>query len=64
MKYRSTRGESSVCGFEEAVLNGLADDKGLYVPDVTPQITLEEIREVSLEKNTYVCFKQIYRWGR
>lgn len=45
VKYRSTRGVDHY-RFEEVVLNGMADDKGLYVPEFIPQMTLEEIRAV------------------
>ena len=37
-KYLSTRGSSSNRSFEEVVLQGLAPDGGLYIPEVIPQI--------------------------
>lgn len=43
--YSSTRGDSSQTNlsFREVVMRGLAHDKGLFVPDVMPSVTLDEI---------------------
>lgn len=38
MRYVSTRGESEVAGFTEAMLAGLAPDGGLFVPEKTPPL--------------------------
>jgi threonine synthase len=43
MKYVSTRGASPAIGFLDAVLAGLAPDGGLYVPQVWPKFTAQEI---------------------
>ncbi|MEM7525845.1 MAG: threonine synthase, partial [Pseudomonadota bacterium] len=43
MRYISTRGEAPALTFEEAMLTGLARDGGLYVPEVWPTLTAEEI---------------------
>ena len=43
MKYISTRGNAPVLSFEEVVLTGLASDGGLYVPEVLPHFSQEEI---------------------
>jgi threonine synthase len=43
MQYISTRGAAPRLGFEEAMLAGLADDGGLYVPETWPQLSREEI---------------------
>jgi threonine synthase len=43
VKYVSTRGESPALGFEDALLAGLARDGGLYVPEVWPTLTREQI---------------------
>ena len=39
MKYVSTRGEAPVLGFEDALLAGLAEDGGLYVPESWPRLS-------------------------
>jgi threonine synthase len=43
MRYISTRGQSPSVGFTDAVLGGLAPDGGLYVPEVWPTFTHEEL---------------------
>ena len=45
MRYRSTRGGVEDCGFVDAVLMGLAPDRGLLVPKEIPKVdaaTLEK----------------------
>ena len=45
MRYRSTRGGVEDCGFVDAVLMGLAPDRGLLVPKTIPKVdaaTLEK----------------------
>ena len=41
--YSSTRGGQKSLPFSEVVMTGLAHDKGLFVPDAIPQVSLEEI---------------------
>lgn len=43
MKYVSTRGEAKTASFNEALIEGLARDGGLYVPESWPQLSREEI---------------------
>ncbi|MGE0338331.1 MAG: threonine synthase [Xanthobacteraceae bacterium] len=43
MKYVSTRGEARAVTFNEALIEGLARDGGLYVPETWPQLSREEI---------------------
>lgn len=43
MKYISTRGKAPKLNFEEVLLTGLASDGGLYVPEVLPTFSKEEI---------------------
>ena len=43
MHYISTRGDAPPIGFLDAVLAGLAPDGGLYVPEVWPLLTADEI---------------------
>jgi threonine synthase len=47
IKYRSTRGKQSGLSFQQVVLGGLATDKGLYIPESIPQMSLDEIESVS-----------------
>lgn len=43
MRYISTRGQAPALTFEEAMLTGLARDGGLYVPEVIPTLTSDQI---------------------
>ena len=51
MLYSSTRGKDNNVGFTEAVLNGLARDGGLYIPNHIPKIKDKEM--VYLSKLEY-----------
>jgi threonine synthase len=42
-KYRSTRGAQNGLSFEEAILQGLASDGGLLVPESIPKIGEKEL---------------------
>jgi threonine synthase len=46
MKFISTRLHSPALSFSEVLLQGLATDGGLYVPEFLPQFSLEEIRKM------------------
>ncbi len=43
MKYISTRGEDEGATFEDVMLNGLARDGGLYIPEKFPELTIDKI---------------------
>ncbi len=43
MPYISTRGDAPRLGFKDAVLAGLARDGGLYVPEIWPSLSHEDI---------------------
>jgi threonine synthase len=51
MDFISTRGNVSKIGFIDAVLMGLADDGGLLIPSIIPQIPPAKLKE--MEKLTY-----------
>lgn len=44
--YCSTRGGAKGVSFEDVVLGGLAEDRGLYVPEELPTVSTEELAEV------------------
>ena len=46
MRYVSTRGQAPVLEFDEVLLAGLARDGGLYVPEVWPKFSADEIRSL------------------
>lgn len=45
--YCSTRGGAKGVSFEDVVLGGLAEDRGLYVPEELPTVSGEELSEVT-----------------
>lgn len=47
-KYCSTRGGASGVSFEDVVLGGLANDRGLYVPETLPSVSPAELCEVRM----------------
>ena len=51
--YQSTRGSSKKLSFEDIILSGVADDKGLYLPT---SITLENLSYLTQEDLTYEDF--------
>ncbi|MBO7366983.1 MAG: threonine synthase [Paludibacteraceae bacterium] len=56
MKYYSTNGKVKNVSLEEAVVNGLASDKGLFMPDVIkalPQSFFDEIDKLSFQEIAY-----------
>ena len=60
MKYYSTRGGESSISFEKVVLNGLATDGGLYVPEKFPHFDhkdFSEFRELGYSDLAYKITK-------
>ncbi len=57
--YRSTRSEKTKVKASEAILKGLADDGGLFVPDSIPTLdkTLEELSGMSYQEVAYEVMK-------
>ncbi|MFP5469380.1 MAG: threonine synthase, partial [Alphaproteobacteria bacterium] len=47
MKYISTRGQARQLDFDEALLVGLADDGGLYVPLYWPEFFIQDIHKMA-----------------
>ena len=59
MKYVSTRGEAKPASFNEALIEGLARDGGLYVPESWPQISRAEISALRGKSYAEVAFRVI-----
>ena len=55
IKYKSTRGSENIKTAAQAVIQGIAEDKGLYVPDEIPQLPLqiEELAEMPYKEVAY-----------
>ena len=62
MQFQSTRGRAAVLGFSDAILAGLADDGGLYLPVSWPQLTPEEIAGFAGRPYAEVAFDIISRF--
>ncbi len=54
MQYISTRGKSSPVGFEQALLGGLAEDGGLYVPETFPALEINPKKDSFEEISTQI----------
>lgn len=62
MLLRSTRNASPLVNFPEAVSRGLAQDGGLYVPNVYPKFPLsfwQHLRGMSTHEIAYALFKEL-----
>ncbi|MDI2090001.1 threonine synthase [Commensalibacter oyaizuii] len=46
MRYVSTRGQAPTLNFSQALLAGLAEDGGLYIPQTWPQLSADEFRQL------------------
>ena len=42
--YSSTRGQHNHISFRDVVMIGLANDKGLFIPDTVPTVSVEELQ--------------------
>ncbi|MGF7156835.1 threonine synthase [Bartonella heixiaziensis] len=60
MKYISTRGKAPVLGFTETVMNGLASDGGLYLPEEFPQLSPDALR--ALRGQSYTTIAKTILW--
>ena len=63
MKYYSTNGKADLASLEQAVIKGLAPDKGLYMPEsirTLPQEFFENIDQMSLQEVSYQVAKAYF----
>src|SRR5688572_26027165 len=59
LRYVSTRGEAKIASFNEALIEGLARDGGLYVPESWPQLSRAEIAGFRGKPYSEVAFRVI-----
>ena len=57
IKYVSTKGGISPVSFDEAVLSGFASDGGLFVPEVIPEVSREQLQKWSTLSFTGLAFE-------
>ncbi len=57
--YKSTRSEDGYLKASEAILKGLADDGGLFVPTEIPKldVTVEELSKMTYQQAAYEVMK-------
>ena len=60
IKYESTRGSKNTLSSAAAVIQGIAEDKGLYVPDHIPALPFE-IKDMQGRRNAVLHRRSIYR---
>ncbi len=60
LMYKSTRNSEKMVTASEAILKGLADDGGLFVPVSIPKldVTLNELKDMSYQETAYAVMKQ------
>ena len=52
MNYYSTNGKAPIADLQKAVVKGLAEDRGLYMPEeikILPKVFFENIHEMTFE---------------
>ncbi len=63
MQYYSTNGQSPMVGLQEAVVHGLASDRGLFMPEIIPTIPkafFKNISEMTLQEIAYVVANTLF----
>ena len=60
--YRSTRSKGEAVTASQAILRGLADDGGLYVPESVPGLdkSLEELSRMTYQETAYEVMKLFF----
>lgn len=60
IRYKSTRGDGTLINSSEAILKGLADDRGLYVPEQIPalDIDLQKLAEFDYKRIAFEVLKR------
>lgn len=60
--YNSTRNAEKKVTASEAILKGLADDGGLFVPGYIPKldVTMDELKSMSYQETAYAVMKQFF----
>lgn len=63
MRYLSTRGQSPMLGFSDAVATGLAPDGGLYLPETLPKFSSAELAGFAALSYSDLCFAFLRRFA-
>jgi threonine synthase len=62
LKYVSTRGKAPILDFDDALLSGLARDGGLYVPEIWPTFSTNDISALNGLSYTETAFRIMSRF--
>ena len=62
LMYSSTRNADVKLTASQAILKGLADDGGLFVPERIPELkySIEELAEMSYQETAYAVMKEFF----
>lgn len=62
MKYKSTRGSNDYKNAAQAVIQGISQDKGLFVPDGIPKLpfSLEELKDKTYQEIAYAVIHSFF----
>lgn len=60
LRYKSTRNSEKTVTASEAILKGLAEDGGLFVPEYIPKldVTMDELKSMTYQETAYAVMKQ------
>ena len=59
MRYISTRGKAPRLGFEETMLAGLAEDGGLYLPEIWPTVSREDLAALAGKPYSEIAYSVV-----
>ena len=60
LQYKSTRNDGITVTASEAILKGLADDGGLFVPVEIPKlsVSMEELKDMTYQETAYAVMRE------
>ena len=62
LKYFSTNGKAPIVSFKDALIKGLANDGGLYMPQYIPQFSPAEIESFSSKEYHEIAFEVLHKF--
>lgn len=62
LMYKSTRGSKNFVTASEAIINGISEDGGLYVPDTIPKINFdaEKLKDIDYKSLAFLVMKEFF----
>ncbi len=62
LQYFSTNGKAPIVSFKDALIKGLANDGGLYMPQYIPQFSPAEIESFSSQEYHEIAFEVLHKF--